>query len=63
DGVTEARNADLEFFGAERLRTTLHAALPASAQAACDAVFGAIQSFSGNAAQQDDITLVAVQAE
>ena len=63
DGVTEARNANLEFFGAERLHTTLHTALPASAQAACDAVLGAIQSFSGNAAPQDDITLVAVQLE
>jgi sigma-B regulation protein RsbU (phosphoserine phosphatase) len=61
DGVTEARNANSEFFGAERLHITLRTALPASAQAACDAILGAIQSFSGEATPRDDITLVAVQ--
>ena len=56
DGVTEAENEAREQFGIERLRQAIAETRPGSAEAAVDAVFGAVKAFAGDAAQHDDIT-------
>jgi sigma-B regulation protein RsbU (phosphoserine phosphatase) len=61
DGVTEAMDTTGQQFGRERLTAVLRARGPTSAQGACDAVCDAVSAHSGEAAQHDDITVVAVQ--
>ncbi len=63
DGVTDASNAAQDFFGSERLLRVLQAHRCSSAQEICDRVFEEILSFQGDAAQIDDITLVAVRSK
>ncbi len=56
DGVTEAENEDQEQFGLEQLTTLFSESAPTSAKEANHAVFRAVEAFSGNAPQFDDIT-------
>ena len=58
DGVTEAQNADSEQFGMSRLCSVYEGTAPADAQGACESMFEAVGSFSGDAPQFDDITCV-----
>ncbi len=57
DGVTEARNAAGEFFGARRLRETILANAGRDCRAVLDAVRAALDAFIAGAPQQDDLTL------
>jgi sigma-B regulation protein RsbU (phosphoserine phosphatase) len=62
DGVTEAMNAEDELFGEERLRAAVAAAAPeASAQQVLEAVVDAVNAFTGDTPQSDDLTLFVVQ--
>ncbi|NBC16973.1 MAG: SpoIIE family protein phosphatase [Bacteroidetes bacterium] len=60
DGLTEAMNMKREQFGEERLYALLREAAPSSAQRLLDHLLRAVLHFSKGAAQQDDITLLAV---
>ncbi len=62
DGVVEGKNAAGEFFGEQRLQAILFAGRKPTAQAACEAVLSAVRDFCDYAPQQDDITLLALQA-
>ena len=55
DGVTEARNQDGEEFGEERLVASAHGGAAAEIAAS---ILAAITSFTGQAAQHDDITVL-----
>lgn len=63
DGVREATAPDGALFGVEGIREAVIACRPgqASAQAICDEVLVRVGQHRGQAAQQDDITLVAVR--
>ena len=61
DGIFEAMHADGSEFGAARLRDVVHAHRDASARAIVDAIFGAVEEFTGAEPQNDDQTAVAVK--
>ncbi len=60
DGLMDARRADRERFGKERTEGVIRSQAGRSAQEMIDALLGAVQDFTGDAPQFDDITLVAV---
>jgi sigma-B regulation protein RsbU (phosphoserine phosphatase) len=62
DGVNEAMDAHSQLFGFERIVATVRGARAASAQELCDQLLEAVTVYRGQAAQADDITLVAVRA-
>jgi sigma-B regulation protein RsbU (phosphoserine phosphatase) len=59
DGVTEAFDLDDRAFGNERLLEALDPALDARAQ--CEALVAKVHAFAGEAAQSDDITVLAIR--
>lgn len=60
DGVTEARNAAREFYGAERLAATFRGLLGAKdAGVIIDGIARDVDAFAGGTEQADDITLLA----
>lgn len=61
DGVTEAMNNLSQPFGLERLRTVVAQAAPHGADAVRLAIIHALDSFTGQAPQSDDITLLVIQ--
>jgi len=61
DGVTEARNADGEFFGINRLDEVLLERTYPCAQSLLDRCMQYLQEFTGDRAVSDDLTLLAVQ--
>lgn len=60
DGVTEAQNAEREFFGRERLFKTIEKKSETSAKVVRTNILAAISKFVGDAPQLDDIALVVV---
>lgn len=60
DGVTEAQNEHGDFFEAQRLATVLQRCAGHSAQSIKEAVLDEVQRFTGDVAQADDITLLAL---
>lgn len=61
DGVTEAMNGEREEFGDERLSETLTSSASLDPQAIVSAVSDRIAQFVGDAAQHDDITMLAIR--
>ena len=61
DGLTEAENEELQFFGEERLRQAAAKTAGMSARAQVDAVDQAILTYIGTAAQSDDKTMLAIR--
>jgi sigma-B regulation protein RsbU (phosphoserine phosphatase) len=65
DGVTEATNAELEEFGTWRLKTTITQIVEtipeATAHNIVEAIKRAVNEFTGNVAQQDDMTLFVIK--
>ena len=53
--LDEATNAAGEFFQAQRLEAALRADRWASAQGVCDAVWAALQTYSGISAPSDEV--------
>ena len=62
DGIVEAKNAADEVFSDERLETLL-ASAPRSAENLLDSIEQAVREHAGEAAQSDDITLLALRRE
>ncbi len=61
DGVTEAQNADEEFFGKRRLREILVARASDSCSSIHDAIQDAVAGFTEGTAQSDDITVLVLE--
>jgi sigma-B regulation protein RsbU (phosphoserine phosphatase) len=61
DGFTEARDGSGRFFEEKRLIETVRANHSLSSFALHDALLSALQEFTGDAEQGDDITLVVVE--
>jgi sigma-B regulation protein RsbU (phosphoserine phosphatase) len=61
DGVSEALDANGEFFTTHRLLAELAKAPPGSAADIARAVYQAVKAFAGSAPQSDDITVMAVR--
>lgn len=61
DGVWEAHSPTGEMFGGQRLRQVIRDHAEDSAQAILTAVVDAVRAFSGDASQEDDITLVVIK--
>jgi serine phosphatase RsbU (regulator of sigma subunit) len=62
DGLVEERNGRRELFGYERLCDTILAADPGDPARALDDLWRAVDGFRGETEQDDDITLVVIQA-
>jgi serine phosphatase RsbU (regulator of sigma subunit) len=62
DGVTDATNSDQDFFGMERLQSSIKKLHKLSAQQICRGVVEKILEFQGNSPQFDDITLVTIKS-
>jgi hypothetical protein len=62
DGLVEERNGRRELFGYERLCDTILAADPGDPVRALDDLWRAVDGFRGETEQDDDITLVVIQA-
>ena len=62
DGVSEAMDADHQLFGAERIIEAVRGAADSGAQQLCDQLVQMLADYRGQAAQADDITLVALRA-
>lgn len=61
DGVTEARNAEDQFFGEERLEEVLKAHREEGAEGLLQSVVTAVAQFTGSTPQSDDFTIVVVK--
>lgn len=61
DGVPEAQNGEMEFFGENRLRKSLERCAGESAHEVCTKVVAAVQTFVGAAPQADDLTLTVLR--
>ncbi len=61
DGVTEAMNAQREFFDRTRLRQRLEASYAAPLETLIRELVSDIAAFAGNAPQHDDITALAIR--
>jgi len=61
DGITEAMNAEGEFFGLERLRAVVVASSPAAASALGSAIVSTVDAFVGEAPRHDDLSLLVVR--
>ena len=58
DGIWEARNAEGELFGKERLQQVIHTNSRKSARTIVLSVLDAVEEFCGPGEQEDDLTLV-----
>jgi sigma-B regulation protein RsbU (phosphoserine phosphatase) len=58
DGIWEARNAEGELFGKERLQLVIHTNSRESARTIVLSVLDAVEEFCGPGEQEDDLTLV-----
>jgi sigma-B regulation protein RsbU (phosphoserine phosphatase) len=61
DGITEAIDASEAMFEEKRLRSAVAAASTGASQHVVESILAALQSFSGDAPQADDFTLVVVK--
>ena len=57
------RDGPGQLFGLERLKPVLAQLAGMPAQHACDAILAALLAYQSGAAQEDDITLVAIRSE
>ena len=60
DGVTEAVDAQGEFFGDERLLAALQSSNGVGPDQTCEAIWSALQAYRAGGSQEDDVTLLAV---
>ena len=61
DGVTEASDVQEQFYGEDRLQSTLNRSIGLDAKAISQAVKADLEAFVGEAEQFDDITMLALQ--
>jgi GAF domain-containing protein len=63
DGIVEAHNTDRELFGFERLEMLLREQGHLAPEQLIDTLLAAVETFSGDAPQHDDMTLLVVRVE
>jgi sigma-B regulation protein RsbU (phosphoserine phosphatase) len=63
DGICEARNSDGEMFGTERIARLVRHYSSASAKEIMLSILDSVEEFCGQAALQDDLTLVVVKSD
>ncbi len=63
DGVTEATDSDTKLYGEERLKELLDTCAGQSCKEICYAVMDDVDSFVGDAAQFDDITMLSIKMD
>ncbi len=63
DGITEARDANDDLFGVDRLIALARTHLTTSATHLCKAILERVDGFVGDAPQEDDITLLITKRE
>jgi sigma-B regulation protein RsbU (phosphoserine phosphatase) len=63
DGITEAMDDTHQLFGEDRLQAVIAANPTASAPEMLEAIIGAVETFTANAAQSDDMTLLVVKRQ
>jgi sigma-B regulation protein RsbU (phosphoserine phosphatase) len=61
DGIWESRAADGQMFGVERMQEVVENAKSGSAEEILSAVFAAVNSFRGELALEDDVTLLVIK--
>ncbi len=61
DGVTEAMNSQGEFFGTDRILSSLNSCADQGPKAILDTLQKAVGQFAGNAPQFDDITMLCLE--
>jgi serine phosphatase RsbU (regulator of sigma subunit) len=61
DGITESINAAEEEFGVERLQALIRENAGLTAEKISDAILGAVEAYTGDLEQFDDITLVVIK--
>ncbi len=61
DGLTEAESPDEEELGVDRLAEALAGLPPGGAEAVCEGLFAAVDSFTGGAVLLDDATLLVLE--
>src|SRR5207248_181308 len=61
DGVTQARHADGEHFGARRLLSTLEETARLSLEASLDNLLRRLEEWGGDAPRRDDLSILAVE--
>ncbi|MCM2359871.1 MAG: SpoIIE family protein phosphatase [Geobacteraceae bacterium] len=61
DGITESRNSAGEMFGRARLCDILNAGKAESPRAVVDAILAEVTAFTGTAALEDDVTMIALK--
>ena len=61
DGIREARNEGDEMFGQDRFQKVIRNNASQSAHTIQNAVIDAVETFQGDADQEDDITLVVIK--
>jgi sigma-B regulation protein RsbU (phosphoserine phosphatase) len=63
DGVTEARNAEHEEFGEERLKALLRGMIGTPAEQISKRLANAMRDFVGSAEQHDDLTFIVMTVQ
>ncbi|HLY25174.1 MAG TPA: PP2C family protein-serine/threonine phosphatase [Aggregatilineales bacterium] len=63
DGLTEANNANGDFYGEEGLQATIQSCLQSPAEDICAEILRAVAAFEGGAPRADDITLLVLRRE
>jgi phosphoserine phosphatase RsbU/P len=63
DGLTDCRSPQGEPFGHERFQNLLSGPGMRSGQEVCDALWNGLQAYQSGAAQDDDVTLVAIRRQ
>jgi len=61
DGVTEARNADDQEFGEERLRAIVNVSADVRAQELSERIVQSVREWCGDVPPHDDLTLVVMR--
>ncbi len=62
DGMTDCRNSFGEFFGLEKIKTTLSGLSSIDAQHVCDHLLDTLVTYQSGLKQDDDVTLVAIHS-
>ena len=63
DGLEEATNPEGELFGTGRILEAVHKSRQLKAAKIVESVFEALENFSGNAEQLDDLTMIVAKAQ
>ena len=63
DGLEEATNPEGELFGTGRILEAVHKSRQLKAAKIVKSVFEALENFSGNAEQLDDLTMIVAKAQ